>query len=401
MTAPVITATLGGFSVVVPAQTDLDWLGIIIKVGATGFDPEATGTVVYDGQSLTPKITGLADATTYYVRIAAYDTFGKTGLNWAAEQSVTTVATVTNVTLQTASSGQRIVINAAGNNQAEFYGDQGDDSVVNLCQIGINSHSGTYSVIRVGRDNSGNSRIALYAQAYAANAIEARTRSTHHAVMGLALGSGNGAYGESDTGAGVLGISNSGPGGLFQGNSTRGSISLTPRAEPTGASGDLYVNSTGNKLKFHNGTAWAFVGTYEEGEVTTGLVLTGTTTNPSAITYGVRSMKWQRIGAVVHFSLHFQATPTGGTGNIRLAGLPYAASIPSGTASLLGNIPCLMDPDQSTLSPSYGGYVTSMRLVDAQTYMEFVGNENSRQTLDFISGLYGSFEVHCTGHYFV
>lgn len=60
--------------------------GVIVKVSAaTGFDPETEGIVQYDGPPAGRVLVGLGVTGTVYARIAAYNIYGKTGLNWSSE----------------------------------------------------------------------------------------------------------------------------------------------------------------------------------------------------------------------------------------------------------------------------------------------------------------------------
>jgi hypothetical protein len=70
-----------------PAETD--WRGIQVwMAGTTGFTPGA-GNLVFDGQDSLIVLPATA-GTPYFLRLAAYDLFGKTGLNVSSEFTVTT-----------------------------------------------------------------------------------------------------------------------------------------------------------------------------------------------------------------------------------------------------------------------------------------------------------------------
>lgn len=80
--------TAAAIDVVYPAEDGVD--GIIAKVGtAIGFDPELAGTVVYDGSAISQIAVDITAAPTVYVRVAAFNRFGKLGLNWSAPLAVT------------------------------------------------------------------------------------------------------------------------------------------------------------------------------------------------------------------------------------------------------------------------------------------------------------------------
>jgi predicted phage tail protein len=72
---------------------DEDLSGVMVWVStASGFDPYAT-TPVFDGDGSFMSFPGQA-STTYYVRTAAYDSFGKIGLNISPEIQVSTLADI-------------------------------------------------------------------------------------------------------------------------------------------------------------------------------------------------------------------------------------------------------------------------------------------------------------------
>ena len=75
-----------------PPVGDDDIAGYVIHRSETGSFTASAGNLVYDGPD---TYTGLGsnEGTTYYYQVAAYDTFGKTGLNYSGEQSSTTLST--------------------------------------------------------------------------------------------------------------------------------------------------------------------------------------------------------------------------------------------------------------------------------------------------------------------
>lgn len=86
-----ITPDLGGALVRVTLPTDLDWSGFVVHAStSSGFTP-ADGNKVYDGPDTQIRIP-LTIGSTWYLRIAAYDAFGKTGLNYANESTVVPAA---------------------------------------------------------------------------------------------------------------------------------------------------------------------------------------------------------------------------------------------------------------------------------------------------------------------
>lgn len=95
---PIITPKDNYFTMTWMPSTDADYAGYLVWVSETpGFNPNLT-TPYYDGHSNAVTIPG--DPTlTYYVRVAAYDAFGKTGLNVSGEMTTTLVATPLSVSL--------------------------------------------------------------------------------------------------------------------------------------------------------------------------------------------------------------------------------------------------------------------------------------------------------------
>lgn len=66
--------------------------GVIAKLSTeTGFGPETEGTVVYDGSPVSRISIDITAADTVYVRLAAYNRFGKVNLNWTNEIAITAV----------------------------------------------------------------------------------------------------------------------------------------------------------------------------------------------------------------------------------------------------------------------------------------------------------------------
>jgi len=83
---------VGSFAVSFTLPGTTDYAGFkVVRGSVTGFDP-ATATVAYDGPGTATAILGLAQGTDYYIRIAGYDVFGKTGLSYSSEFLVTTLS---------------------------------------------------------------------------------------------------------------------------------------------------------------------------------------------------------------------------------------------------------------------------------------------------------------------
>jgi len=76
--------------------TDLDWKGILIWLSTnSGFNPNDQNKV-YEGPDVLIPIGGLAANTTYYIRFATFDRFGKDGITTSSEFSVTTIEIIEN-----------------------------------------------------------------------------------------------------------------------------------------------------------------------------------------------------------------------------------------------------------------------------------------------------------------
>lgn len=89
--APTIAISGTDIHVTWPAFTETDIQGVRVWVSpTTGFDPLVT-TPVFEGRGQKYTFTGTID-TDYYIRIAAFDTFGKTGLNISSEAHAKTTS---------------------------------------------------------------------------------------------------------------------------------------------------------------------------------------------------------------------------------------------------------------------------------------------------------------------
>lgn len=75
---------------------------------------------------------------------------------------------------------------------------------------------------------------------------------------------------------------------------------------------------------------------YEEGTFTPILTLSGT--QPSAITYGTRGGEYVKVGKQVFISVYFEiSSRTGGSGDVYIAGFPFAAATPLATNAACGS----------------------------------------------------------------
>lgn len=87
-----VTAIAGGLMVTYDKPTETDYAGTIVWLSETnGFSPSSS-TVVFDGDSTLVTLSNLDETKTYYLRLAAYDSFGKnydgTALNVSGQVSV-------------------------------------------------------------------------------------------------------------------------------------------------------------------------------------------------------------------------------------------------------------------------------------------------------------------------
>lgn len=72
------------------APTEDGVKGIIAKTSTVpGFNAEASGTVQYDGDVTSRILLDLGTTGEIYARVAAYNVFGQTGLNWSSELHIT------------------------------------------------------------------------------------------------------------------------------------------------------------------------------------------------------------------------------------------------------------------------------------------------------------------------
>lgn len=116
--APTFTVTSGAAIayVNITPPADLDVKGYIVYRSTTsGFTP-GPANLVYDGPDTYVALDSVA-ATVYYYRVAAYDTFDKTGLNIATQQTSTTLSFNPSVWSQ---SGLTFTPNSPGANQVAW-----------------------------------------------------------------------------------------------------------------------------------------------------------------------------------------------------------------------------------------------------------------------------------------
>ena len=93
MVVPTVRPSFDGAIVSIAKPGDTDFAGMIVWASPTsGFDPLTTASK-YDGPSTSVTLP-LDAGTIYYVRVAAYDNFGRTGLNISPEQQASASANI-------------------------------------------------------------------------------------------------------------------------------------------------------------------------------------------------------------------------------------------------------------------------------------------------------------------
>lgn len=267
------------------------------------WEEQVVGTAeIEDAAVATAKIADLAVTTAKIndlaVTTAKIDNLAVTSakINDLSADKIT-AGTITGSTLQTAASGKRFVVSTA-DNEAHFYGDQGDTNVVDLCNIGISQSGSDYVILDIGNINSGNTRWAIQALAYSGIAVYCRSVSST-ALYGLAASSvpalsgnnsstGQGVYGISASGYGVQGVGTNTYGGKFTGpyGPVILAASISANAPTHSAelgtlwvtsAGVLYINTSGS-------TTWAKVAEQHSGSFSTISATTGNITTVNATT---------------------------------------------------------------------------------------------------------------------
>lgn len=95
--AATVIAITGGLQVSAPLPTGSDYAGMIVWGSTTnGFTP-GPGNLLYDGTSNSANILNLTAGIPYYVWVAFYDVFGKTGLNMSGQYMVTPLSNVADI----------------------------------------------------------------------------------------------------------------------------------------------------------------------------------------------------------------------------------------------------------------------------------------------------------------
>jgi len=165
-------------------------------------------------------------------------------------------------------------------NELRFRGNIGSGTHDEIASIGISGVLGSDSVVATfGSTSVGANRVGVYGQSYSSYGVAGGTSSgvgvygstvtgtagvhgvsmddTNSAVFGNNSDAGPGVLGSSSSGSGVKGSASTGHGGEFVGNSTKGSILMTPRSAPsTATQGALYYNSSDDYIYAGNGSSW-------------------------------------------------------------------------------------------------------------------------------------------------
>lgn len=201
----------------------------LTKITATTIESPTISAGIFTGSQFI-----LGDGTTYG-KIETYD-FANKAAGIQIQDGVTPTLTIkggtfTGSTLQTAPTGQARVVISSASNSMIFYNaaEEIRAGVGTLTIDGLN----TYSVF--GTVSSGDSRIGIVGYAYNNDAL----------------------YAYSVNGNGVVGNSTSGYGVKAESGGTRAPFKIIPGTQPAnGFAGDIYFDSSLNRPRYHNGTAW-------------------------------------------------------------------------------------------------------------------------------------------------
>lgn len=190
--AATLTATIGGFNVVIPVTTERDVTGVLLWVsGTTGFDPTSVAPLYDAVQGNTFYVPNLA-GTTKYVRAAFYDPYGKAAadLHISAEQSITahlivpgdlTGASSTAVPTGLALSSS-IALDTDGSQVVTLIADWDDNTEASLVgyDVAVQEASGNFVVFRVGTSNWSGHVKANVAYTVKVRSVDALSRSSSY-----------------------------------------------------------------------------------------------------------------------------------------------------------------------------------------------------------------------------
>lgn len=95
--AATITAISGGFQIFAPLPNDSDYAGMQVWASTVnGFTPNS-GNLVYDGINNSTNIINLTAGVPYYIKVAFYDVFGKSGLNISSQYTITPLSNASGI----------------------------------------------------------------------------------------------------------------------------------------------------------------------------------------------------------------------------------------------------------------------------------------------------------------
>jgi hypothetical protein len=262
-------------------------------IGPNGFLAGNYGTgqwvqINSDGSLSMPGFTVSGGSATFSGALsAASGTFTGTLSAGTVSGGNVTGATITGGVIQTATSGKRVVINSAGNNEAQWYGDRGDGVIEVVASIGV-QNSGDHWVATFGGANHSNAAIyarssgsftcsflndtgsAVLATTVSGSAVKGSASATFGAALeASASGGADGVYSVTSGAGSALyssAIGGSGYGAELYGNATKAPLFLNAYAfaarpsNPTVGSIALIVNTAGNlRLCYGDGTIWRYV----------------------------------------------------------------------------------------------------------------------------------------------
>ena len=133
------------------------------------------------------------------------------------------------------------------------------------------------------------------------------------------------------------------------------------------------ASSKGVYIGVTSATAANLLDDFEEGTFTP--TLTGASSNPSSISYNTQTGNYTKVGNVVHIDLIlYPSSFSGGSGSLRIAGLPFAAAQRATGAVQFDRIRIQADKPTTVVSAIEGtvSYVNLVEMFDASN--ENAGN---------------------------
>jgi len=154
---------------------------------------------------------------------SAIDTIAYTGKTGTTLTGVTGMEDHSSVHLLVTPASDKHMEIAQGDNEMHFFGDRGDGTVEDLCNIGLSASGGDTIIGLFGTTSSTN--VAMVGLASTGTAIRGQVSgAASEGVEGIALTSGTGIKGESDSGYAVHGVSTSSAGVIGTSTSGKGVI---------------------------------------------------------------------------------------------------------------------------------------------------------------------------------